>query len=244
MLSIIIPVYNERENIEELANRIKETMINKAFEIVFIDDSNDDTLEIINKLALEDPRIKLEHRINETGLATAVLRGFEIANGDILSVMDADLQHPPEILKAMLQEIEAGADLVIPSRFIKGGDDGGLNIFRKFVSDTARYLGKTLLSKVRPISDPTGGLFMFKRKVIEGKELKPIGWKILIEILVIGNYNNVVQIPYKFVNRGSGRSKFTLSIQFQYLLHIASLIKRSRTNSKFYVLIKSIQKYL
>jgi dolichol-phosphate mannosyltransferase len=244
MLSIIVPVYNERENVEELVSRLEKALEDKAFEIIFIDDSKDDTPEIISKLASVNSRIILEHRENKTGLASAVLRGFEIANGDIFSVMDGDLQHPPEILKTMLQEIEGGADLVIPSRFIKGGDDGGLNLFRKLVSGTARYLGKILLRKVRPISDPTGGLFMFNRKVIEGKELKPVGWKILIEILVLGNYDKVVQIPYRFIDRSSGQSKLTFSVQLQYLVHLISLKKRSKTSSNSNMVINSVKKYL
>ncbi|PJI06714.1 MULTISPECIES: polyprenol monophosphomannose synthase [Clostridium] len=228
MLSIVIPVYNEKDNVSELVLRIEKALGSSEHEIIFVDDSNDETTNIIKDLTLKYKNVILKHRENKRGLSSAVIYGFKVARGDIISVMDGDLQHPPEVLKNMLDEINNGADIVVPSRFIKGGSDGGLNIFRKLVSFTARYIGKLFLKKLRKVSDPTGGLFMVRRYVIENRDLRPIGWKILIEILVMGNYKNFVEIPYSFKSRSLGSSKLTIAIQLQYLKQIVSLIVRSR----------------
>lgn len=228
MLSIVIPVYNEKKNINEVAKRIEDALKDNEYEIVFVDDSIDETTNVIMSLAKQDSKVKLIHREGKKGLSSAVIEGFQLAKGDVISVMDGDLQHPPEILPDMLLKIHEGADVVIPSRFVKGGSDGGLNLFRKFVSATARYIGKVLFKKLRNISDPTSGIFMLKKSVIAGKSLSDIGWKILIEILIMGEYNKVVEIPYEFNTRNSGESKMNITVQAQYLKHLYSLLLRTK----------------
>lgn len=230
MLSIVIPVYNEKKNINELAKRIENALKENRYEIIFVDDSTDETTDIIRDLVKQDSRVRLIHREGKKGLSSAVIEGFQLAKGNVLSVMDGDLQHPPEILPDMLAKINEGADVVIPSRFVKGGSDGGLNLFRKCVSGTARYMGKALFKKLRKVSDPTSGIFMFKKSVIAGKSLSDIGWKILIEVLVIGEYNNLVEIPYEFNTRNSGESKMNIAVQAQYLKHLYSLLLRTKFN--------------
>lgn len=234
MLSIVIPVYNEKKNINEVTKRIENALKENRYEIIFVDDSTDETTNIIRKLAKQDIRVKLIHREGKKGLSSAVIEGFQLAKGDVFSVMDGDLQHPPEILPGMLAKIDDGADIVIPSRFVKGGSDGGLNLFRKLVSSTARYMGKTLFRKLRKVSDPTSGIFMFKKSVIAGKKLSGIGWKILIEVLIIGEYNNLVEIPYEFNTRNSGKSKMNIAVQAQYLKHLYSLLLRTKFKSNKY----------
>lgn len=174
MLSVVVPTFNEGKNIRNLVTQIDAALKGIDYEIVFVDDSKDDTPEVILKVAEDFPAVRLEHRENGTGLATAVLRGFEIAKGDYLACMDADLQHPPIVLKYMYKALESGADFCIPSRLIPGGDDGGLNWYRKFVSGTARKIGQWMLPCLRKISDPTSGLFMFRREVIANANLQPI----------------------------------------------------------------------
>ncbi|EHL07748.1 glycosyltransferase, group 2 family protein [Desulfitobacterium hafniense DP7] len=235
MLSLVIPVFNEKDNIDELIQRVEKSLKDYSYEIIFVDDSNDETTAIISQFACGDQRIKLIHRKNKTGLASAVICGFENAQGDILAVMDGDLQHPPEILPKMMKEIEQGADLVVPSRFIPGGSDGGLNHFRKLVSATARYIGKILIKSLRRASDHTGGMFMLRKEVIQGKQLNPVGWKILMEIMVMGSYQNLVEIPYVFSTRNLGQSKLNLKVQLQYVWHIIGLLKRSESDRRFYV---------
>ncbi len=236
MLSIVIPTYNELENVELVAQVIGNTLSQKtAYEIVFVDDSRDDTPNILSSLAARDPHIRFVHRDHERGLGTAVVQGFRIARGDYVAVMDADMQHPPEMLLAMLDELNAGAEIVIPSRFVPGGDDGGLKPHRKLVSAVARYMGKALLKRVRRINDPTGGFFAFRRNVIEGVELKPIGWKILIEILVRGNYSRVTEIPYRFQPRNAGVSKMSLAEQWNYIRHLLKLASESPQDRRFFL---------
>ena len=172
----------------------------------------------------------MEHRENESGLATAVLKGFRMAKGEYIACMDADLQHPPIILKYMYKAMKAGADLCIPSRFISGGDDGGLNWYRKFVSGTARKIGQFMLPCLRKISDPTSGLFMFRREVIEQADLQPIGWKIMVEVLAMGTYSKIIEIPYKFQQRTAGESKLSGKVTMEYLKQLKNL--RGRYNKK------------
>ena len=121
--------------------KIREALEGIDYNIWFIDDSNDNTPGVLKELCDKDTHCRYHHRegAEQTGLATAVIEGFNMADGDFLACMDADLQHPPAILRPMYAAMLSGADMCIPSRLIKGGSDGGLNIIRKFVSGTARW---------------------------------------------------------------------------------------------------------
>lgn len=236
-LSIIIPTYNERENVQVITQRIKTALANTAicYEIWFIDDSKDNTPDILAQLAQEYPQVNYLHRENGRGLGTAVVEGFARAKAQYIIVMDADLQHPPELLPLMIEKLQAGCEVVVPSRFVPGGSDGGLNPLRKLVSWTARVLGQLALKRLRNISDCTGGYFGLHKKVIEQVNLDPIGWKILMEVLIKGNYNQVCEIPYGFVDRHAGDSKMSLKEQWNYLHHIAKLVYSSPEDRRFYL---------
>lgn len=231
-LSIVIPTYNEKDNIDEIVKRIDAALVDDAGsmlekEILFIDDSTDDTPKIIESISKQKPYIRYKHRENEKGLATAVMLGFQMAKGEYIAVMDADLQHPPEILKNMYATIiKSGADLCIPSRLIPGGYDGGLNWYRKIISGTARIIGQMLLPCLRKISDPTSGLFMFRKSILAEADMRPIGWKIMIEVLATTSYESIVELPYSFQDRFSGESKLSGKVTFQYLQQCFSLRKR------------------
>lgn len=228
-VSIIIPTFNEADNVGNLVNQIDYALKGIDYEVIFVDDSNDNTPEKIKEIIKENNRVRLKHRREKKGLATAVLQGFQMAEGDYLAVMDADLQHPPSILKPMYLALEKGNDFCIPSRFIPGGSDGGLGPYRKLVSGVARYIGKILLPCLRKISDPTSGLFMFRKSVIQGKcQLLPIGWKIMVEVLAMGEYKKVVEIPYRFQARPAGESKLTLKVTREYIEQVIHLRKRSK----------------
>ena len=125
-LSVIIPTRNEGENCAAIARRIASVLVNCSYEIVFVDDSTDTTVQVLNRLAAEDRHVRYIHRWNERGLGTAVVTGMALARGRYMAVMDCDFQHPAELLPVMLRAMDEGADLVIPSRFIGGGDDQGL----------------------------------------------------------------------------------------------------------------------
>ena len=155
MISIVVPTFNEKGNINPLLERIDKALPGIDYEVIFVDDSNDDTPEVIKKAAETNKHVVLHHRENEKGLATAVVKGFKLAKGDFVACMDADLQHPPEVLLDMYAAMLAHADMAIPSRLIPGGSDGGLDILRKIISGSARYIAKIILPCLRPISDPT-----------------------------------------------------------------------------------------
>jgi dolichol-phosphate mannosyltransferase len=123
--------------------------------------------------------------------------------------------------------------LVIPSRFIDGGSDGGLNWQRKIVSWTARTLARIALKKARPVSDCTGGFFGLHRNVVEGKSLNPIGWKILLEIIVKGSYKSFEEIPYAFHARRANLSKMNFKEQYNYIKHIVALVASSPSDRRF-----------
>jgi len=234
--SIIIPTRNEGTNVETVADRILKTLGDPgSLEILFVDDSTDDTPEILERLSRRDSRVKYVHRQNGSGLGTAVLEGFRRAAGKWFIVMDADLQHPPETLSDVIREIrKAEADIIIPSRFVPGGSDGGLSPWRKLVSWTARSMARVLLSKVRPVTDPTSGFFAVRSDVAGSAELNPVGWKILLEVLVRCRYSRVVELPYAFQARMQGDSKFNVKEQWHYLLHLLRLVRASEADFRFW----------
>ena len=227
-VSVVVPTFNESENVGNLVNQIDYALKGIEYEVIFVDDSNDNTPEVIEQVMKENHNVRMKHRVGETGLATAVIEGFRMAEGDYIAVMDADLQHPPKILKSMYCCLETGVDFCVPSRFIPGGSDGGLGPYRKLVSAVARYIGKILLPCLRKITDPTSGLFMFRRDVIKNADLQPIGWKILIEVLAMGTYRTVVEIPYRFQARPAGESKLTSKVTVEYLEQVRGLMKRGK----------------
>ncbi len=229
-LSIIVPTYKEKENLPKLFNKtfkvLKDNKIDGEI-IVVDDDSQDGTVEIVNKYKKKHP-INLIVRKKERGLASACIEGFKHAKGDILLVMDADLQHPPEKIAELIQAIKNGADIAIGSRHVEGGSLGEWNTFRKIVSKGAETLANFFFSETKNIHDKESGFFAFKKEVIKDTKLKPIGYKILLEILVLGKYQKVKEIGYEFGIRESGKSKLGLVVIFYYLSHLLSLLWTSR----------------
>lgn len=227
MVSIVIPTYNEGENVFRVTRRIMSALGNQEFEIVFVDDSTDDSGRLFERLPELFPSMVLHwlHRNNERGLGTAVVEGIRKATHDFIVVLDADLQHPPEMIPSMIQALNQGADIVIPSRFVPGGSDGGLSPLRKLASTAARWTAKITLPRIRLITDPTSGFFAFRRTIVDVNKLHPIGWKILLEILVKGDYQQVKELPYSFATREKGASKFSMKEQWNYLRHLIQLIR-------------------
>ncbi len=226
IISIIIPTYNERDNILPLVERLSQTLSGRNYEILLVDDSSKDgTIDTAAALAEKYP-VKVLVRSNERGLATAILHGLQYAKGDIIGVMDADLQHPPEINAALLKAIEDGADMAVASRYVKGGGCPNWGLIRRIISKGALSLAHVFLPISRKVKDPMSGFFMFKREKIIGVVFKPIGYKILLEMLVMGKFEKVVEVPFIFEDRSSGRSKMKARQQIEYLRHIFSLMRR------------------
>ena len=233
LISIVIPTYNEKDNIIPLVERLSRTLANRKFEILLVDDnSSDGTVDIAAGMAEKYP-VKVMVRTKERGLATAVLHGFKYAQGNIIGVMDADLQHPPEINADLIKAIENGADMAIASRYIPGGGVPNWGLLRRIISKGASTLAHVFLPSTRNVKDPMSGFFMFRRESMGKTEFKPIGYKILLEMLVIGNFKNVVEVPFIFEDRSSGRSKMKARQQIDYLKHILSLMRRGHELTRF-----------
>jgi dolichol-phosphate mannosyltransferase len=232
-LSMIIPTYNERENLIPLVESIHRALSDLVYELIVVDDdSPDGTAELAQTLAQEYP-IKVIRRKNERGLATAVVEGFRQAIGKVLGVIDADLQHPPELIPDLLREIHGGADIAIATRYIEGGGTSGWGLGRKIISQGAKGLAYVLLPATRKIKDPLSGFFLLKREVIDGVKLMPTGYKILLEVLVRGRANEVVAVPYTFVERARGDSKLSFKEELSYLKHIWQLSEARTGATRF-----------
>jgi len=216
LISLIIPTYNERKNLPRLVKRIHKSLSEIDYEVIIVDDNSPDgTGELAEKLSKTYP-IKVIHK-KERGLALAVVTGFKYARGENLLVMDADLQHPPERIPYFLKEIE-NADIVIGTRCMSS-----LTFKRKIISKGAKLLVMILFPLIRKLKEPHSGFFMLKKKVIEGIKLEPVGFKILLEILLKGNYKDVVEVPFIFEKRREGKSKLNVREILNFLRHVLSL---------------------
>ena len=164
-VSIVIPTYNEKDNIIFLVERIDDVLSGYDYEIVFIDDnSSDGTAQLAEALSHKYP-VKVIVRFNKKGLASAVVDGIAHVTGQIVGVMDADLQHPPEVIPNLLKEIANGADIAIASRYVEGGACQGWGLTRRIISKGAIFLAHLLLPSTRQVSDPMSGFFMLNRQV-------------------------------------------------------------------------------
>ena len=219
MISIIIPTYNEAKNIADLVMRIKASLSEK-YELIIVDDgSPDGTGAIAEKLAQEFP-IKVIHRAKKLGLASAVLEGFKVASGDLIGVMDSDLSHPPEIIPQLIKNMkEQGADIIVASRFAKGG---GISNWPKIrlLSTNIAMLSVRLLTSVQ---DPMSGFFILKTDVIKDVNLIPRGFKILLEILVKGRYKKAIEFPFLFIDRVYGKSKLDTKTYMEFAAQLTDL---------------------
>jgi dolichol-phosphate mannosyltransferase len=227
-VSLVIPTYNERDNIAPLLAEIDAALDGVAWEAVFVDDSTDGTDLVIAEFAASDPRIVLVHRAdNRDGLAGAVVEGLSLARGTYLCVLDADLQHPPSRIPVLLEEARrSGADVVIASRYVPGGSANGLDgPLRQLYSRGLKSLTKLLFPRrLAAVSDPLGGYFLLHRRVLLGSHLRPIGYKILLEILVRCSWHTVREVPYRFQPRRLGDSKADLSQGLRFLEHLGTLV--------------------
>lgn len=158
------------------------------------------------------------------GLSTAVIRGWQAARGEVLAVIDADLQHPPEVTLELYRSIERGAELAVASRHAEGGGVSRWSLGRRVLSRGAQVLGMVLLPGVLGrVSDPMSGYFMVRRETIAGRELHPLGYKILLEVLGRGRIGNIDEVGYVFRERREGESKVTWRLYVEYLRHLGRL---------------------
>ena len=214
-LAVVIPTLGEAGNLPTLLERLTSTLdpLHLAFELIVVDDdSRDGTEQIVQAAAQHDPRIRLLVRKGVRGLAGAVTYGWQHSDAAILGVMDADLQHPPELLPDLWRAIQMGADLAIASRYAPRGNRPNWNRFRHLISHLAIWTTWPLQRTGIRVHDPMSGFFLVRREVITGLDLQPQGFKILLEILVRGNVHAVKEVPFTFGHREAGRSKAGLRV--------------------------------
>ena len=213
MISIIVPTYNERKNIEKLIPTLSRALEGYEHEVIVVDDNSPDGTALAAEELSRSYPVNVLKRDGKHGLASAVVLGFKHAKGNILGVIDADMQHPPEYLQEFALHVSNGSDIAVGSRYVKGGKLDGWSGFRSLVSWGAVMISKPLTG----VKDPMSGYFMLKRKVIEDVSFNPMGYKIFLEILVKGNYSKVKEIPYTFRNREVGESKLKMDEYINYL---------------------------
>ena len=228
VLSVVIPTYNEALNVEELVRRLSQALepaLGSDYELIVVDDDSPDrTWELAQRLALDYPRLRVMRRSNERGLASAVIRGWQVARGAFLCVIDADLQHPPDVVVELYKLMARGADMAVASRHVLGGGVSDWSIMRRIVSRAAQLIGLVVLpGVVGRVSDPMSGYFMIRRSAIEGIALSPLGYKILIEVLARGRVPWIGEVPYVFHERTQGGSKATAGVYLDYLRHLVRL---------------------
>jgi dolichol-phosphate mannosyltransferase len=218
-LSIVVPTYNEKENVRELIKRLENEFRNKKIsgEIIFVDDnSQDGTGKLLDSISKEKKNVRVIHRDAKLGLSSAVIEGWKLSSGKVIGVMDADLSHPPEKVGELYRAILCGADIAIGSRYIRGGSIVGWGFFRKISSKFAGLLALPI-TKIR---DPMSGFFLIRKDRLDLKKINSKGFKILLEILFESGKVKIKEIPITFIDRKFGKSKASAKELFLYLSNL------------------------
>ena len=247
LVSVILPTYNERDNVRELIPEIHRIMnaagLGSVYEVIVVDDdSPDGTAQVARELARSYP-VKVIVRRGERGLSSAVNRGIQESSGAICVVMDADFQHPPELIPVLVEKIsKEGYDLAIASRYIDQGSVEDWSFHRKIISKAANWMAYMLFPELRNVKDLMSGFFAFRKSLVEEKihELDPLGFKILLEILVKTHPARVIEVPYTFGKRRHGRSKLGTRVMLEYVLHLLKLSKHSRVYPGKFALVGAL----
>ena len=227
-ISIIVPTRNEADNISPLLERLSESVHDLRVEVLFVDDSTDDTVEVVTALQHQYPfpvRLLARPPEERNGLSGAVVDGFRSAQGKWVCVMDADLQHPPETIPLMWEKArKTGADMVVGSRRGDLAGPLGLTKMRSLTSKSLTILARMLFPRLlRNVSDPLTGLFLVRRSKVDVNVLRPDGFKILLEILVRCPELHVTEIHFDFAPRYEGQSKADVREGMRFFRHVVRL---------------------
>jgi dolichol-phosphate mannosyltransferase len=226
--ALVIPTLNEAGNIDRVLSELTDALsaTKYEYELVVVDDgSTDGTVTKVRDWSERDPRVRLISRVGERGLAGAVLYGWSHSPANLLGVIDADLQHPPELLPQLLQAAEQ-ADIAIASRYAQDHGTKGWNPLRAAVSRLSTLAAAPLIyRKNLQVTDPMSGFFVIHRHCIEGLTFQTTGFKLLLEILVRGRIRKAQEVPYQFGLRHAGKSKASASVAFHYL-HLLGRLSR------------------
>ncbi len=218
-LSVVVPCYNERENVSPMVASLDKALAGIAWEVVFVDDNSPDgTADAARAIASVDPRVRCIRRIGRRGLSSAVIEGALSASGDFVAVIDGDLQHDETRLPLMLQAVEDGVDLAIGSRHVAGGASTGLSSsFRRRLSTAGIRIARAVTGA--DINDPMSGFFLVRRSLFEtlAGRLNGQGFKILLDlVMAAGKTLKIVEIPYTFRPRAAGESKLDALVMAQF----------------------------
>ena len=238
-VSILVPTYNESQNIIHFLKSILESLPkNKITETIIIDDNSPDGTgqmvdEYVKNVKTKNHTTDVIHRRKKMGLGSAILNGIQRASGDTIIVMDGDFSHPPNIIPRLIDVLDrSGSDIVVASRYVKGGTIHGWSLKRKIISRVATIIAKSGLGVEQ--RDPMSGFFAFRKNLLQGMTLDGIGYKILLELLVKTRGAKVTEIPYTFKDRQLGRSKLGTDTMLDYLRSIWKLYRfgRGKTDSR------------
>ena len=246
--SIVIPTYNESENILKLISEIEKNLPTKDFtEVIVVDDNSPDgTGKLVENYITKD-RFKTEeknsshtknhilkvvHRTAKEGLIPAILDGVRQSRGTNVLIMDADFSHPPEVIPKMMSELKRNPNsIIIGSRYIEGGKVVGWPVRRKILSKGASTLARLGLN-VKRVKDPMSGLFALPRELIQNISIATKGYKILLEILVKNKEIPVIEVPYTFTDRQSGKSKMSYNVIVNYAEAIWQLYQHGQKSDR------------
>jgi dolichol-phosphate mannosyltransferase len=228
-VSVILATFNERENLPPLLARLWAVPL-PTLEVLVVDDgSTDGTREFLTDSARNEPRLRLIWHDGKQTTLRAQCQGIASARGRFIVVMDADLQHPPEVLPAMVRALHDGAGLVVGSRYVSGGSAGPRTGMRTAISRGAEWTAKLFLPEARALTDPVSGLFAFSREVFRPLPPEWRGYKLLLFLLVMGGGRRTVEVGYRFEPRASGASKVTQNSLFiRFFLTEVVLARRFR----------------
>jgi dolichol-phosphate mannosyltransferase len=230
-LAVVIPTYNERENIAPLVARLDAALAGIAWEAIFVDDdSPDGTAAAVQAIGVRDRRIRCLRRVGRTGLASAVAEGMLSTCAGSIAVMDADLQHPPAAIPAMFRRLhEEDLDVVVASRYLQPGGAGEFPPARARLSGWGAWLSRPLTP--RNLTDPMSGFFTVRRAFVEevAHHLTAVGFKILLDMVASPRRPvRIAEVPYTFDTRQSGESKLDVNVGLEYLyLLLDKLIGRA-----------------
>ena len=237
-ISIIVPTYNESQNIVGILKSIHDNIPKGLYtETIVVDDNSpdgtgkivEDYISNIKKIA--ENTINIVHRKAKNGLSSAILNGIQTAKGETIVVMDSDFSHPPQIIPKMIDAFKQyQCDLVVASRYITGGNIQGWTTKRKLMSKIATSIAKNGLGI--KTKDPMSGFFAFKKNIIKELNFDAIGYKILLEMLVKTKGVKVKEIPYTFENRKLGSSKLDSSTIIDYFKSVFKLYRYGKINEK------------
>ena len=227
LLSLVVPTYNEAENIEPFLRRIRgllDPVLGSRYEVIVMDDNSpDETWKVAAGIQEGYPQLVVLRREQERGLSSAVVRGWQVAGGDILATINADFQHPPELLPKMLELVRA-ADLVLATRLGVAGSFGEMPRMRQLLSRGARRAGQFLVPQIfNRVSDPLSGYYLLRREAIAGIELRPTGFKTLIEVLARGRVTTIEECAYAMQERRRGTSNVSWRHSVEYLKQLNRL---------------------